>query len=90
MTTIHTKELQQHTRQLTTIKTRQLTTIYTRQLTTIHTRQLKIQHVEKVSNTIVRKYCTQFPVFFPTHIVLTNFIPALHFSPLYYSYKPIP
>jgi len=46
-------------------------TIHTRQLTRIHTRHLKIQHVRKVNNTKVRKYCIQFPVFFPTHISLT-------------------
>ena len=44
--------------------------IHTTQLTTIHTRHLKIQHVQTVNNTTVRKYCIQFPVFFPTHIVL--------------------
>ena len=46
-----------------------MTTIHT--TTTTHTRHLKIQHVQKVNNTKVRKYCTQLPVFFPTHIVLT-------------------
>jgi len=78
-----------HTRQLTTIHTRQLTTIHTRQLTTIHTRELKIQHVQKVNNTTVRKYCIQFPVFFPTHILLAispqpftshHFTPLINFS----------
>jgi len=47
-----------------------MTTIHTRQLTTLQTRHLKIQHVQRVNNTKVRKYCIQFPVFFPTHIVL--------------------
>jgi len=47
---------------------RQLTTIHTRQLITIRTKHLKIQHVQ---NTTVRKYFIQFPLFFPTHIVLT-------------------
>jgi len=54
---------------MTTIHTRQQQ--YTLQLTTVHTRHLKIQHVQKVNNTMVRKYCIQFPVFFPTHTVLT-------------------
>jgi len=60
-----------HTTQLTTIHTRKLKTKHTRQLTTIHTRHLKVQHVQKVNNTTVRKYCIQFPVFFPTHTLLT-------------------
>ena len=60
-----------HTRQLTTTHTRQLTTIHTKQLTTIRTRHLKIQHVQKVNNTTVTKYCTQFLVFFPTHNLIT-------------------
>ena len=38
---------------------------------TINTRYLKIQHVQKVNNTTVRKYCTQFLVFFPTHNLIT-------------------
>ena len=74
MTTIHTRQLQQ----------------YTRQLTTIHTRHLKIQHVEKVNNTKVRKYCIQFLAFFPHTYCTHAFTPALHFSPLYYSYKLFP
>jgi len=48
-----------------------MTTIHTKQLTTIYTTHLKIQPVQKVNNTKVRKYCIQFPVFFPTHTVLT-------------------
>jgi len=75
LTTIHTRLLQQY-KELTTIHTRllqqykQLTTIHTT-TTTIHTRHLKIQPVQTVNNTTVRKYCTQFPVFFTTHTVLT-------------------
>ena len=62
-TTIHTKHLQQYTQDNynNTHKT----------TTTIHTRHLKIQHVQTVNSTKVRKYCIQFVVFFPTHIVLT-------------------
>jgi len=63
MTTIHTRQLQQYNKTTTTMHTRQLTTINTRHLTT--------QPVETVNNTTVRKYCIQFPVFFPTHTVLT-------------------
>jgi len=47
------------------------TTIHTTQLTTIHTTHLTTQPVQTVNNTTVRKYCIQFPVFFPTHTVLT-------------------
>ena len=43
----------------------------THKMTTIHTRHLTIQHVQKVTNPKLRKYCIQFPVFFPTHTVLT-------------------
>ena len=72
---------------MTTIHT--TTTIHTRQLTIIHTRHLKIQHVKKVNNTKVIKYCIQFLVYFPTHIVLTlsplpftshHFITHINFS----------
>ena len=41
-------------------------------MTTIHTRHLKIQHVQKVNNTTVRKYCIQFLVLFPTHILVQD------------------
>ena len=75
-TTIH-RQLQQYAQDnynnthktTTTIHTRQLTTIHTS--TTINTTHLKIQHAQTVSNTTVRQYCIQFPVFFPTHTVLT-------------------
>ena len=52
MTTIHTRQLQEYTQD------------NSQQYTKKH---LKIQHVQKVNNTKVRKYCTQFLVFFPTH-----------------------
>ena len=65
-TTIHTRQLQQHTR-----STNNNYTQYNLKLATKHTRHITIQHVQKVNNTTVRKYCTQFPVFFPTHTVLT-------------------
>ena len=101
MTTIHTRQLQQYTQDNynnthkttnnNTHKTtnnnthKTTTTIHTRQLTTIHTRHLKI-HVQKVNNPTVRQYCIQFLVFL-SHTHCTHaFTPALHFSPLYYSY----
>ena len=51
-------------------------------MTTIHTRHLKI-HVQTVNNTTVRQYCIQFPLFFPTHTVLTlspRPFPSHHFT----------
>ena len=63
MTTIHTRKLQQYTRQPSTI--------HTRQLSTIHTRHLKIQQVEIVNYTRARDYCIKFVVFIPSHILLT-------------------
>jgi hypothetical protein len=71
MTTMHTRQLQQYTHDNYNNTHVTTTTIHTWQLTTIHTRHLKIQHVQKVNNTKVRKYCIQFPVFFPTHNLIT-------------------
>jgi hypothetical protein len=78
-TTIHTRQLQQYTQDYynnTHKKTNNQNTttiIHKRQLTTINTKHLKIQHVQKLSNTKVRQYCTQFLVLFPTHLKILQF-----------------
>jgi len=71
LTTIHARHYNNTHKTATTIHTRQLTITHTRQLTTIHTTHLTTHPVQTVNNTTVRKYCIQFPVFFPTHTVLT-------------------
>jgi len=70
-TTIHTRQLQQYT-QHNYNNTHNTTNNNTHNTTTtIHTTHLTTQPVQTVNNTTVRKYCMQFPIFFPTHTVLT-------------------